>query len=81
MRKLTISNSNLADGWFIFNNIGGICDVENGIVLFLYSWHIGIDGFNKIVEGAIHSFKFGILCILLLREKRCFMQSNVYRQI
>lgn len=31
------SNSTLADEWSIFNNVGGISGVENGVVFFGYS--------------------------------------------
>lgn len=53
------SNSNLADEWSIFNNVGGISGVNNGLVIFGYDRYFGIDGFNKIAAGAIQPFRFG----------------------
>ncbi len=53
------SNTSIADEWSIFNNVGGLSGVEKGKVIFGYDRYFGIDGFNKIAAGAIHSFNFG----------------------
>ncbi len=53
------SNTNIADEWSIFNNVGGLSGVESGRVFFGYDRYFGIDGFNKIAVGVIHTFDFG----------------------
>lgn len=53
------SNSNLVDEWSIFNNVGGLSGVKNGVVFFGYNQYFEIDGFDKIAAGVIHPFKFG----------------------
>ena len=61
------SNSNIADEWSIFNNVGGLSGVENGLVFFGYDRYFGIDGFDKIAAGAIHPFKFGNVGVSVYR--------------
>ena len=48
------SNSTLADEWSIFNNVGGVSGVENGMVFFGYNKFFEISGFNNVAAGAIH---------------------------
>ena len=53
------SNTNLTDEWSIFNNVGGISGVKDGVVFFGYDQYFEIEGFDKVAVGAIHPFKFG----------------------
>lgn len=53
------SNSNLADEWSIFNNVGGISGVENGVVFFGYKRYFEIEGFDQIAVGVIQPSKIG----------------------
>lgn len=55
------SNTSIADEWSIFNNVGGLSGVESGRVFFGYDRYFGIDGFNKIAAGVIHTFDFGTI--------------------
>jgi len=61
------SNSTLADEWSIFNNVGGISGVENGMVFFGYNKYFEIDGFDIVAGGAIHPFNFGNVGISILK--------------
>ena len=53
------SNSILTDEWSIFNNVGGISGVENGVVFFGYDTNTNIEGFDIVAAGAIQPLKFG----------------------
>lgn len=61
------SNSNIADEWSIFNNVGGISGVENGTVFFGYDRYYGINGFNKVAVGAIQPIKWGNIGLSAVR--------------
>ena len=61
------TNSNLKDEWSIFNNVGGISGVENGVVIFGYNRYFGIEGFDKVAAGLIHPFQFGNIGVSFFR--------------
>ena len=61
------TNSNLKDEWSIFNNVGGIYGVNNGIVFFGYNRYFGIDGFDKVAAGAINPIGLGNIGVSFLR--------------
>jgi hypothetical protein len=53
------ANATLADEWSLFNNVGGISDVEKGSVFFGYHRFFDIDGFDKVALGIVQPFEFG----------------------
>lgn len=61
------SNSNIADEWSIFNNVGGISGVENGAVFFGYKRNFEIEGFDQIAAGIIQPSKIGTFGISIYK--------------
>lgn len=53
------SNSTFTDESSIFNNVGGISGVNNGMVFFGYDKYTGVEGFDRIAVAAIHPLSFG----------------------
>ncbi len=66
-KSLGNTNSNLADEWAMFNNVGGISGLEKGTICFGYDKLLGIEGFDRIAVGIVQPFKFGTTGISVYR--------------
>lgn len=64
-RSKGMANATMVDEWSIFNNVGGISGVEDGLVFFGYDKYSGLEGFDKVAAGIIHPLKNGSVGISL----------------
>jgi hypothetical protein len=61
------SNVTMADEWSLFNNVGGISGVSEGVVFFGYRRFFDIEGFDKVAAGLVHPLKVGALGVSVVK--------------
>ena len=68
-RSKGIGNSNtaLADEWSLFNNVGGISGVKDGICFFSYDHYSSGIGFDYVGAGAIQPIQIGNIGLSFLK--------------